>query len=68
MPYSSVKLAKQDNPSLYSAMGGKLALMNAWAKYYDEAKVDGAKDPAIVAWIRFKAKHRKEGDQWVRKD
>ena len=66
--YLSKKQAKQDNFALFSAMGGKLMLMNIWIGFYEEAKLNGLQDPAIIAWVRFKEKYRKEGLEWVRKE
>ena len=68
MPYLSIKQAKQDNLALYSAMGGKLALMNIWGGYYDEALANKDKEPAIVAWLRFKEKYQKVNNEWIRKE
>ena len=66
--YLSKKQAKQDNFALFSAMNEKLALMNIWLSFYEEAQSYGLQDPAIVAWVRFKEKYRKEGLEWIRKE
>ena len=48
--------------------GLNLAQANDWARFFDKATADKAKEPATIAWTAFKNKYKKVGDIWVSKD
>lgn len=63
MPYTKLS----DVPQALITAGLTLDQANIWARYYDEARDAGAKNPGAVAWIRFKTKYKKVDNKWVQK-
>ena len=63
MPFKSL----EDVPNSLTSAGLSLAQANDWARFFDEAKVNNAKEPAAIAWTAFKNKYQKVGDKWILK-
>ncbi|MCD6318092.1 hypothetical protein J7M02_03375 [Candidatus Aerophobetes bacterium] len=62
-PYASLS----EVPKALRTAGLTLAQANDWIRYYDDAVQSKAKNPAAIAWFRFKLKYVKVGDRWRRK-
>lgn len=68
MPYNSIEDAKKAGfPTSAEGIELTISQINDLAKIYDAIKAAGsAEKPFAVAWVTWKKKYKKEGNQWVK--